>query len=90
MQAGLDDYSTIRCVNYIRSEVLAQRDPRPALAAAAAGGAAGSAKPWDGDQYMRPVLADDPLLFHEYDDVQPMCEPRTHPMAKLTSHKGFN
>lgn len=76
-QAGLDDYSTIRCVNYIRSEVSAQRDPRPSLAAAAQSAAAGSPQPWDGDQYMKPVLADDPLLFYEYDDVQPTCEPCT-------------
>ena len=72
-QAGLDDYSTIRCVNYIRSEVLAQRDPRLALAASVASGGAASPKPWDGDQYMKPVLPDDPLLFHEYDDAQNTC-----------------
>lgn len=91
-QVGLDDYSTIRCVNYIRSEVSAKRDPRPALAAAAQGGAAGGPKPWDGDQYMKPVLDDDPLLFYEYDDVQATCAPchalkleRTHLRCTVVS-----
>ena len=73
LQARLDDYNTIRCVNYIRLEVAAQRDPLSALAAAAQCGGVGS-QPWEDDQYMQPSLGDDALLFHEFDDVQPTCE----------------
>lgn len=72
-QAHLDDYNTIRCINYIRSEVAAARDPRPHLAAAVGAdpGASGN-PPWDADTYMRPVLPEDPLLFHEYDEAEQM------------------
>ncbi|KAK9823570.1 hypothetical protein WJX72_003898 [[Myrmecia] bisecta] len=67
IQAHLDDYSTIRCINFIRSEVAAGRDPLPALAEAA--GAPGQgARPWDDDKYLQPVLAEDALLFHDFGD----------------------
>ena len=64
-QAGLQDYDIIRCVNYIRSEAAAGRDPRQALRAAASGG---GACPWADDRYLRPVLEDDALLCFDYDD----------------------
>lgn len=76
-QLGLDDYGTIRVINFIRTEVAAGRDPRPALSAAAAAGsssaaneAAAAAAPWSGDTYLQPVLADDPLLTYDFDDEQ--------------------
>lgn len=75
-QLGLDDYGTIRVINFIRAEVAAGRDPRPALSAAAAAGSssagteAAAAAPWSGDTYLQPVLADDPLLTYDFDDEQ--------------------
>jgi hypothetical protein len=70
-QKRLDEYDTLRCINYIRTEVAAGRDPRPALAAVAPGGAA--AAPWAptpaGDEpYLRPALEDDGLLFYDFDE----------------------
>ena len=62
LQAKLDDYGAIRCINYIRAAVKAGRDPRPELAAALSGGA----QPWDKDQFLFPVLQDDSLLCHEF------------------------
>lgn len=67
----MDDYNTIRCINYIRSEVVAQRDPLPALAVAAQSGGAGP-QPWEQDQYMKPALDDDALLFHDFEDEPSM------------------
>jgi hypothetical protein len=69
-QLGLDDHGTIALVNYVRSEVAAGRDPRPALAAEAArpGGGDGAARPWGGDAHLAPFLADDPLLGYDYDE----------------------
>jgi protein arginine N-methyltransferase 3 len=74
LQRSLDDYDTIKIINFIRAEVAAGRDPLPALvaaptaAAAAAGGSDASAVPWESDSYLQPVLADDPLLTYEYDE----------------------
>ncbi len=67
MQARLDDYSTIRCINFIRSEGAAGRDPRPTLAEAAAAPSQ-TGQPWDDDRYLQPVLPEDALLFHDFDD----------------------
>ena len=81
-QLSLDDYGTFRVVNFIRSEVAAGRDPKPALAEAAAAekravlgeGREGDGKgralplPWDDDAFLVPVDPEDPLLFYEYDD----------------------
>ncbi|CAG9465853.1 unnamed protein product [Pedinophyceae sp. YPF-701] len=64
----LDEYEVIRLVNYIRSEVAAGRDPRPALAAVPAG-AAVCAAPWGEDEYLIPVLPEDPLLFADLGQV---------------------
>lgn len=74
-QLGLDDYGTIRVINFIRAEVAAGRDPRPALSTAAAGSSsagteAGAAAPWSSDTFLQPVLADDPLLTYDFDDEQ--------------------
>lgn len=76
-QLSLDDYGTFRVVNFIRSEVAAGRDPKPALAEAAekraAAGEGGGGKaplplPWDDDAFLVPVNPEDPLLFYEYGD----------------------
>lgn len=74
MQAGLSEYDVIRLVNYIRSEVAAGRDPRPALAQCAAEAStptaldAPPAVPWADDDFLRPQLEDDTLLFFQYAD----------------------
>lgn len=63
MQAKLDDYGVIKCINYIRAVVKQGSDPRSDLA-----GALGSPeKPWDDDKYLFPVLQNDGLLCHEFD-----------------------
>lgn len=68
MQGGLDDYSMIGCINFIRSEVAAGRDPRPALRHLRRA----SPVPWADERYLQPVLADDPLLCHDWqDEAQP-------------------
>lgn len=65
-QLRLDDHDTFRVINYIRTEVAAGRDPRPALTAAAAD--TDAPRPWAGDSFLVPVLPDDALLFYEFDD----------------------
>ena len=63
MQAKLDDYGVIKCINYIRAAVKQGSDPRSDLA-----GALGTRdKPWDGDKHLFPVLQNDGLLCHEFD-----------------------
>uniref|UniRef100_A0A8C9SJS3 type I protein arginine methyltransferase n=1 Tax=Scleropages formosus TaxID=113540 RepID=A0A8C9SJS3_SCLFO len=58
----LDDYGYIKLINYIRSvrcsgeSLLGTREDSP---------------PWDSDEYMKPVLQDDPLLQI---DVEELCE----------------
>lgn len=74
MQAALQDYEIICCVNYIRNEVAAGRNPVGALNAAAA--ASSEQRPWADDRYLQPVLEDDALLFFDYDDdAEAMCAP---------------
>lgn len=55
-------------INYIRGEVKAGRDPRPALKAAAA--APDAPRPWASDAFLAPVLPDDTVLFYDFDDDQ--------------------
>lgn len=66
-QNKLSDYDTIRCINYIRTEVAAGRHSVEALK-----GQTSSERPWQQDQYMHPALLDDPLLFHDFDDEADM------------------
>ena len=64
LQNGLSDYDTIRCINFIRAEVAEGRSPLQALLK----GKANTARPWENDQYMRPVIPEDPLLFYDFDE----------------------
>jgi hypothetical protein len=66
-QLSLDDYDTIRLINYIRRSVAAGTDPRPALEAAVSAGA-GAQRPWGADEFLAPVIDDDPLLGYDYDE----------------------
>lgn len=59
-QKRLDEYGVIRVVNYIRSEVAAGRDPRGALS--------DGNQPWAGDKFLQPVLPNDALLMHDFDE----------------------
>ena len=61
-QRRLDEYGVIRCINFIRSEVAAGRDPRQQLTTAA------DPPPWASDQYLQPVLPDDALLMYDFTD----------------------
>ncbi len=65
MQKSLTDYDTIRCVNFIRSEVAAGKSPLQALLR----DNFAAQPPWEKDEYMRPVLPEDPLLFYDFDEV---------------------
>ena len=56
-------------INYIRREVAAGRDPRPALTSSSSldATATATAAPWQDDEYLRPVLENDELMFHDWD-----------------------
>ena len=62
IQACMDEYEVIKCINYIRASVKAGRDPRSELA----GAVSTPEKPWQDDKYLIPVLPDDAMLFHEF------------------------
>eukprot|EP00775_Hariotina_reticulata_P002332 gene2332-2640_t len=67
----LDDYDIIKVINFIRKEVAGGRDPLPLLAAAGSTvGAGGSSSllPWSSDDYLSPVLPEDPLLTYDYEE----------------------
>jgi len=51
-------------VNFIRAKVAEGSSPLEALI----DGKATADKPWEQDQYMHPVLPEDPLLFYDFDD----------------------
>jgi hypothetical protein len=75
-QRRLDDYDTIRVINFIRREVAAGRDPLPALVASGQQqqqqGSDPAAKPWAGDELLNPTLPDDPLITYDYEEQQPL------------------
>jgi hypothetical protein len=70
LQRRLDDYDTIRVINFIRREVAAGRDPLPALVASGQQQQEGAAKPWAGDELLNPTLPDDPLITYDYEEQQ--------------------
>ena len=63
-QRGLREYDVIACINFIRAEVAAGRDPRPAVARAGRD----APVPWSGERYLKPVLPNDPLLAYDWED----------------------
>jgi hypothetical protein len=69
LQRRLDDYDTIRVINFIRREVAAGRDPLPPLVASGQQ-QQGAAKPWAGDEFLNPALPDDPLITYDYGEQQ--------------------
>ena len=64
MQKALTDYDTIRCVNFIRSKVAAGKSPLQALLR----DNSAAHRPWEKDEYMHPVLPEDPLLYYDFDE----------------------
>ena len=58
------------CINFIRSQVAAGVDVLPSLAHAVASGQ----RPWQDEQFMKPVLADDEMLLHDWDEDAVMSE----------------
>jgi hypothetical protein len=75
LQRRLDDYDTIRVINFIRREVAAGRDPLPALVASGQQQQQQQeceAKPWAGDEFLNPTLPDDPLITYDYEEQQPL------------------
>ena len=64
----LDEYDIFRCINWIRSEVKAGRPPtHDALLEP------GALSAWRGnDDFLRPVLEDDAMLFYDYEEVVAM------------------
>lgn len=67
-QLDLDDYDTIRLINYIRREVAAGVNPLAVLQAEAQKGPGSGPHPWSSDNYLAPFLEDDPLLGYDYDE----------------------
>jgi hypothetical protein len=75
LQRRLDDYDTIRVINFIRSEIAAGRDPLPALVASGQQQQQqGAPKPWAGVEWLNPVLPDDPLITYDYEEQQQQLE----------------
>jgi hypothetical protein len=66
LQLRLDDFGTIKCINFIRSEVQHGRSPLAQLKQLTAG----QPLPFSSDKYMLPVLADDPLVMYEFEDLE--------------------
>lgn len=64
LQTAASEYDTLKVINYIRTEVAAGRDPKPALAASTPSDAS---VPWQDDSFLRPVLDNDELLFHDWE-----------------------
>ena len=58
----MDEYEVIKCINFIRTCVSQEKDPRSELA----GAVSTPEKPWRDDRYLIPVLPDDAMLFHEF------------------------
>lgn len=58
----MDHYDTLRVINWIRGEVAAGHNPRSAL------GATSTPAPWANDRFLTPVLPDDELLFHDWEE----------------------
>ena len=54
------------CINFIRANQERGTDVRSTLAAAADSG--GRDRPWKADQYMQPVIENDALLTHDWDE----------------------
>ncbi len=63
-QRGMREYDVIACINFIRAEVAAGQDPRPAVARAGRGAPA----PWSGERFLQPALPNDPLLAYDWED----------------------
>lgn len=53
-------------INFFRSEAQAGRSAVAALS--------GGARPWDSDTYFQPVLPDDELLFHDWEEEEEGAE----------------
>lgn len=64
----MDDYDTIRLINFIRRKVASGADPLPVLKDAVSGENSASSWPWSSDEYLAPYLEDDPLLGYDYDE----------------------
>ena len=71
-QADLDEIETIMCINFIRAQHEKGTDVRSELATALAG----RRRPWKADQYMQPVIENDPLLTHDWDEEDMDSGPR--------------
>jgi hypothetical protein len=63
-QLALDDFGSIKCINFIRSEVQHGRSPLQLLQQLGREGPF----PWADDRFMLPVLPDDPLAMYEFDE----------------------
>ena len=63
VQAKLGVLETIRCINYLRFEVMRDRNPLSALVAAVAS----DDRPWADNMYLTPTLPDDGLLFYNWE-----------------------
>lgn len=62
----MSDYDTIRCINFIRAETAAGRNPVKQLDTSLRTGK----HCWNSDDYMRPTMPDDALLFFDFDQDQ--------------------
>ena len=61
IQENLEEYDIFRCINWMRARVAAGSSPSPSPT---------SMLEWRGnDDYLKPVMEDDALLFHDYETI---------------------
>ena len=66
LQEALDELDTIRTINFIRRALLQDQDPISQLTP--------GTRPWADDAFLQPVLPDDALLCHDFQDATaPEC-----------------
>ncbi|KAL0040918.1 hypothetical protein WJX79_009981 [Trebouxia sp. C0005] len=84
-QKALTDYDTIRCVNFIRNEVAAGNSPLQALLH----DNSAAQRPWEKDEYMHPVLPDDPLLYFDFEEDACAQQDRLALPSELATEQPF-
>eukprot|EP01025_Chloroclados_australasicus_P050096 TRINITY_DN5725_c0_g2_i7.p1 TRINITY_DN5725_c0_g2~~TRINITY_DN5725_c0_g2_i7.p1 ORF type:complete len:373 (+),score=43.07 TRINITY_DN5725_c0_g2_i7:100-1119(+) len=63
-QKRLDDLGRIKLINYIRSEISKMQDPLKIISQQNL-----DQVPWESEQYLQPVLENDPLLWYDFDEL---------------------
>ncbi len=62
LQERLGQYEVIKVINFFRREAKAGRNATAAVV--------GGSRSWNDDKYFQPVLPDDELLFHDWEEEE--------------------